>query len=635
VLNKTVGTDNQNKRYWLAGCLTTDGHGRFDFLKIGEFSDVHFASTDPLLCHSRVSLSNAASNYGPSLDGEVRVEVIDASTNDPLEDVLITLTNDRESHSRISNEEGIALIPVSQSGNYSLSTEVNDYVPEHHDITVHCTGDSGEQCVTEIEISVLPKPSNLSLQIALNWGQSSSQLMSGRALSTYSDTQDLDLHLLQIDRHDTRMSCETYYSNLEGCQDTNLNQNVPEGGSQREIITINDIMSQSGKASYMLFVDDNSVSGPNLFTSGARVVITDGETTRIQDISEDQGDAAAGARFWLAGCIEIVGDSFKFVPAKKYSRVSPMEIDKFFCHNLFLNGGVTERDEPFCPNVEMKITLRNSLNNEDILDSDVSVVYEEGINEFAVASGVVPEHGTGVVKVPITKNGHYIIRAEAEGFVPSREEYKVECEMNACGDCRLQLLVALSPSLAPGELRMVLGWADKPKDLDIYVMRRNINSWASHCITYHGHRRGCSEATLDLDNTAGGNNGVETITIHDIPSNRDNVYMIFVQHFGYNRITEEFGRSLAKIKITDGAKISSVELEPATYSQEKHWVAGCLKLTGDSYEFSPINIFLNDRPDDQVPDLCLDTFGMSTTTTTTPAPRTTTTKKPWYRRVFG
>ena len=128
--------------------------------------------------------------------------------------------------------------------------------------------------------------------------------------------------------------------------------------STKQIIII------SGKATYMLFVDDNSVSGPNLFDSGARIVITDGETTRILDISEDQGDSAAGSRFWVAGCLEIVGDSFKYIAANKYLRVSPMEVEKFFCHNLFLNGGVKEPEEPFCPNIEMKITLRNSLNNE-------------------------------------------------------------------------------------------------------------------------------------------------------------------------------------------------------------------------------------------------------------------------------
>merc|ERR1719470_230573 len=52
-------------------------------------------------------------------------------------------------------------------------------------------------------------------------------------------------------------------------------------------------------------------------------------------------------------------------------------------------------------------------------------------------------------------------------------------------------------------------------------------------------------------------------------------------------------------------------------------VAGCLKISGDSYDFAPVNMFLNNRPDEEVPDLCLDTFGQSTTTTTTPRPRTT------------
>jgi len=613
--------------------LTTDGHGKFDFLSLGEFRDVHPVGTDPLLCHSRLALANAQNNYGPSLDGTVKVRVVNANTNEAMEDVLISLNSEKESHSRISSAAGIALIPISQTGSYSLSTEINGFVPEHHTVEVQCDRSQEEPCLTEFEISILPKPANLSIEIALNWEQSSSGFR--RALGTTSSVHDLDLHLLEIDRHDTRMSCETYYSNMEGCLNTKLNTNVLEGGSQREIITISDIMSQSGKATYMVFVDDNSVSGPNLFESGARVMITDGDNSRIVDISHEVEDAAAGARFWMAGCLKIVGNTFEYVPVNRYSRASPMDVDKFLCHNLFLNGGVVEPDEPFCPNVEMTITIRNSLNNEDIINSDVSVVYEEGINEFAVASGVVPQPGTGIVKVPITKNGHYIIRAEAAGFVPSREEYNVNCEMGSCGECRLQMLVPLSPTLEPGELRMVLGWAEKPKDLDIYVMRRNVNNWGSSCLTYHGQRNGCGEATLDLDNTQGGINGVETVTVHDIPENQGNVYMIFVQHYGYNRIKEEFGTSNAQIKITDGEKISLVTLSPEDFSQEKHWIAGCLKLTGDSYDFSPVNIFLNDRPDQMVPDLCLDTFGLSTTTTTTPAPRTTTTERPWYRRVFG
>jgi len=635
VLNTTKGPDNENKRYWLAGCLTTNGVGQYEFLQLNHFTDIQPSVEDPLVCYSRVAFTNAHHNYGPELNGVVNIEVTDASTDEPIEQVLISLTNSRESHSRISDDQGVASLPISHTGAYSLLTELTGYVPEHHTINVTCTENLVLPCITQAKVSLLPTPANNSLEISLNWGPSSSGSIAARALTTISDAQDLDLHLLQVDKADTRLFCETYFSNPSGCANTVLNQNVQEAGSSREIITVDDITSHTGTETYMLFADDNSVSGPSLHESGARIVITDGVYTRIQDIPEMTEDTVAGSRYWLAGCIEILGNSLNYIPVDKFSRESPLLNEKYFCHNLFLSGGEVKPAEPFCPEIDMHITARDSLTNEKIVNAVASIVLEDEQNEYAIVSGEAPDAETGLIRARITENGNYIIRIEAEGYIPSREEYLISCEMAECDRCKPKMLVPLSPTLNSGELRMVLSWGAKPKDLDIYVMRRNVRDWDTSCITYHGRRSGCEEATLDLDNTKGGNEGVETITIHDTPSHAGNVYMIFVQHFGNNRKTEQFGRSQAEIRILDGRKISHISLDPSSYSQEKHWVAGCLKVTRNTYEFSPVNMFLNGRPDRQVPDLCLDTFGLSTTTTTTPRPRSTTTKRPWWRKIFG
>jgi len=320
---------------------------------------------------------------------------------------------------------------------------------------------------------------------------------------------------------------------------------------------------------------------------------------------------------------------------KHFSRENPIENEKYFCHNLFLNGGIVEPEEPFCPNTELQVTVRNSLNNKPVRNGVASVLLLDGNVENVVADGVALDNATGVLTVPITKNGHYIVKIESDGYISNQEDYTVDCNMAECGSCNPTHLAPLSPVLHEGELRMVLNWAEKPKDFDIYVMRRNNMNWNQKCMTYYAKKSGCREATLDLDNTKGGNNGVETVTIHDISEYEDNVYMIFVQHFGSNRIPEEFRRSEVQIKVTDGEKFSSIKMNPARYSDEKHWVAGCLRITGSSYQLRPVNMFLNGRPDKEVPDLCLDTFGLTTTTTTTPRPRTTTTRRPWYRRLFG
>merc|ERR1711970_330103 len=638
VLNTTRTSDNENKRYWLAGCLVTDGAGEFDFLQLNQFLDVQPSSEDPLVCHSRIALSDVQDNYGSTINAAVEITVVDANTGEPVEGVLTSVTSERESHSRITGADGSDSLPVSQNGDYSLLAEHNDYISERHVVTVSCPENSEDQCITTMTISMLAKPTDGTVQFALNWGEPATQIIAShdiasRALTTISANQDLDLHILQVDIEDTRMYCDTYFANPTGCPDTSLNKNVQEGGSDREIITIDDTTTRTGGATYMVFADDNSVSGPALFYSAARIIVSDGLSTRTQDLPAPTEDAAAGSRYWLAGCLELTSNSFNYIPVNKFSRESPMTNEKYYCHNLFKNGGVVEPAEPFCPNTDLKVTIHNSLTNDNVDNSHVSIVLEDGGNEYVIANGAVPE--AGVVSSRINKNGKYVIRVEADGFMSAREEYVVNCVMVDCGACEPTILVPVSPLLNDGEMRVVLSWGEKPRDLDIYAMRRNVAEWGTSCTTYHARRSGCEEATLDLDNTRGGNNGVETITMHDVPSHNGNVYMIFVQHYGYNRVTEEFGTSSAQIRITDGTKTTNVQLSPTSYGQEKHWLAGCIRMTGNTYQFTPINMFLNDRPDEALPDLCLDTFGLSTTTTTTPRPRTTTTRRPWWRRIFG
>jgi len=633
VLNTTQTDDNANKRYWLAGCLVTDGAGEFEFMELNQFLDVQPSVEDPLVCHSRLALTEAQDNYGPELDATVIVTVYDAITDGPLEEVMLTFSNPRESHSRLTNVDGSASLPVRFTGEYTIKAEAANYVQEQQTMEINCNVGS-ETCVVQYEISLLPKPTDDSLQISLGWGQATSEIVVNRALATISSEQDLDLHVLQVDTLDTRVFCETYFGNPSGCSNTDLNHNIPDGGIRKEVVSVSDTTAQSGLNTYMIFVDDNSVAGPSIFETGARVTITDKFSTRVEDMPALSEDSVAGSKYWLVGCLELSGETYNFVPVNTFSRESPHSSQKYYCHNVFQNGGAVIETEPFCPNVEMKIAVHNVLTNADV-PATASIIVKEGSNEFTVASGI--SLANSYITTPINRNGVYNIRLDSEGFVSTREEYTVSCDINDCRSCEATFLVPMSPTLNPGELRMVLGWGEKPRDLDIYLYRRNVNRWGTSCYTNYAKKSGCSESKLDLDNTRGGNNGVETITLHDTPSNIGNVYMVFVQHYGYNRVTDEFKNSKAQIRLTDGAQSSVVQLDSSSYGGEKHWVAGCVRLTEAGYDFSPVNMFLNNRPDSEVPDLCLDTFGLSTTTTTTTTavPRTTTTRRPWWRRIFG
>ena len=83
---------------------------------------------------------------------------------------------------------------------------------------------------------------------------------------------------------------------------------------------------------------------------------------------------------------------------------------------------------------------------------------------------------------------------------------------------------------------------------------------------------------------------------------------------------QNFKSAAAHIQITDGLVNYNADMNADSYNGEKHLVAGCLKIVGNSYEFQPLNVFFNSQPDEEVPDMCLDSFGFQ-------AP---TTKRPWY-----
>merc|ERR1719348_1729677 len=456
VLNTTRSASNEDKRYWLAGCLVTDGEGEYEFMQLNQFLDVQPSVEDPLVCHSRLALTEASNNYGPELDATVVISVVDASTNEPLNRVMLSMKNDRESHSRLTGVAGTATLPVSYTGNYSILAEVNNYIQEKQVILVEC---SYVNCIIEYQISMLPKPTDNGFQISLGWGDGSSAAFelassSQRALRVSTQEQDLDLHVLQVKKQDTRIICETYFTNPAGCESTTLNHNVQAGGIRKEVVTIADSTSLSGLTTFMIFVDDNSVTSSSIFSSGAKVTITDGLSSRAINIPEVNEDAVAGSKYWLVGCLEFSGSSYSFIPVNTFSRESPVSDEKYLCHNTFQNGGVVEEEEPFCPNVEINIAIRNVLTNDDVNTATASIVVEDGENEFTVANDIGLSNG--YISTPISRNGLYIIRVEADGFSATRQEL-------------------------------------------------NVATWDSNCYTNYQRKQGCSEAVLDLDNTRGGN----------------------------------------------------------------------------------------------------------------------------------
>merc|ERR1712106_732191 len=573
--------------------MGTTASGSFEFIQVNQFLDIQPNVEEPLHCHNRVAVEEAA--YAPLENAHGRITAVDALTDEPLEGVLASLTDGSNSQTGLTGSDGIVNIPISQNGEYSLIAELDDYVPQRVTVEVEC---EDSDCQTEVLLAMLPTDKDNSIQILLNWGD---------------NTEDLDLHVIQVDRNDNRMTCETFYNNMNGCKDTSLNHNIKQGGiNGSETVTIKQIRSNA-MFSYLVFADDNSLTGSSLGTSQAHITVTDGTNSVKERIPAFTEDTVAGARYWLAGCLQIVGETFNYVPVNSFSRESPNVADKLFCDNLFKNAVDTTPVEHFCENIDLHVDIHDSMTNGPVQNVTASVMVTKDDSEHVVIDGAIPDEN-GKLTIPIKQNGHYVVKVEGNGYVAAKEYLDVACDITNCGDCEPTILVPLSPLLPPGALRLTMSWGEKPLDLDIYAQQKNSNNPEPSCTTYYEKKTECDGVTLDLDNFKGGNNGVETITFHDVDNQQDAIYMIFVHHYGSNRVAEEFGSSGVHLTLTDGQVSTAVAMEAGSYNGEENWLAGCIKIVGTSFEFAPANVFFNSRPDEEVPNLCLETFGYLATT---------------------
>eukprot|EP00091_Calanus_sinicus_P005021 TRINITY_DN15385_c1_g1_i1.p1 TRINITY_DN15385_c1_g1~~TRINITY_DN15385_c1_g1_i1.p1 ORF type:complete len:162 (-),score=44.86 TRINITY_DN15385_c1_g1_i1:7-492(-) len=158
--------------------------------------------------------------------------------------------------------------------------------------------------------------------------------------------------------------------------------------------------------SYLVFADDNSVSGSSLGSSQADITITDGTDTVKETIPTFTEDTVAGARYWLAGCLQIVGETFSYVPVNRFSRESPSVTDKLFCDNLLKNT-VATTSEPFCNNVDLSVAVHSSTTNEPIKNVTASVILTKDDSQQKLLKEP-PQMRIGKLKITNYRNVHYV-----------------------------------------------------------------------------------------------------------------------------------------------------------------------------------------------------------------------------------
>jgi len=193
-----------------------------------------------------------------------------------------------------------------------------------------------------------------------------------------------------------------------------------------------------------------------------------------------------------------------------------------------------------------------------VLGAKISVNSSDGSSVYVD----VPVDKDGTKSIELPEISFYKLKISADGFIDNIiEEFY---------DADVDIFVALSPELLPEETRIILTWDKNPKDLDIFVMAvSKVNS--TTCLTYYGQKNGCEEISLDVDNTNGGLNGAETVTLLNNTINKDYVYIIAVEDYHYtigNTNGSAFLESWAAVRITNNVADETIGIVTTTLSSD-------------------------------------------------------------------
>ena len=209
--------------------------------------------------------------------------------------------------------------------------------------------------------------------------------------------------------------------------------------------------------------------------------------------------------------------------------------------------------------------MLNSENNLPVTSAMVSFTAPDG---SSVADNV-QVNTNGVAQYNSCLIGTFAINVKSVGFIAANATVEVGCEQT---DFTVERLVSISPELEFGETRILMTWeTDSPKDLDIHVISVR-NSDQATCRTYYGNKDNCTMISQDADNTSGGNDGAETVTLLDNSINKDYTYLIGIEDYNWRGNGQtDFLQSGAKITITNGVKAEVVQMAGTSITYPKEY----------------------------------------------------------------
>merc|ERR1719187_2756242 len=345
----------------------------------------------------------------------IKVTVRDAETNDPVERSLVEatlLTDTSYSEMTYTNSMGIAKIFVTETGKYSITAEKRDYIVGTGRVLIRAqAGYKGRATVTTSRI--LPAGT---LRMIMNWQE---------------NPQDMDLHAYQVNMED-KEACQTYYRNMNSCIGVKQDLDNRLGGLESpETITISDISTNS-HYTYMVFIDDYSNHGRSLQESEAELTVTDGLDTKTYEMPDVARDGSS--RYWLVGCIIISEEGWNFEYVNRLTKDDPSIAEPSVCHDMVVPPPPTQ--PPFWPGAEVKVVIKNGVNNKVVNHPGVSVIFDQvsgGNHDRKEVSRMAGTMTDGEIIFPITSNGEYSIEVTADGYTNDVTKFWVICNVATGG----------------------------------------------------------------------------------------------------------------------------------------------------------------------------------------------------------
>merc|ERR1712212_361769 len=236
----------------------------------------------------------------------------------------------------------------------------------------------------------------------------------------------------------------------------------------------------------------------------------------------------------------------------------------------------------FCEGSKLSVMVNDALTNEALENVTATILRLDDGEEQVIAEGAFPD-SNGKLTVSLLAAGHYEVQVSGAGYVSTRKSIGVTCSPSDCSLCAPSIMVPLSPALGSDELRLTLGGGQLVENLDIFTVFRDTST---ACVTSPAGSQ--DNACPGVEKVTGtGGPGVETVTFPD---------------------------TNAWVSLTDATITEEIHMEAKVYGGERRWLAGCLLLAGGAeptFQLRPLNVFFTEKPDEEMPDLCLETFGLA------------------------